>query len=100
MKRVYLILFLFLLAMQVTAYSQENTGLKKEAAITDITPVNSICPVSGEDVDGEITHVHEGKIYALCCKSCLKKFKNDPDKYVSRLSEDGKSIKKTKGVKK
>jgi YHS domain-containing protein len=100
MKRVVLITFLMFLGLQLTTIAQDSAGNKKEAVITAATPVNSICPVSGEDVDGDITHTHKGKIYAVCCKSCLKKFEKNPDKYISRLSDDGKSIKKTKGDKK
>ena len=51
---------------------------------------------SFEEIDSEITATYNGKTYALCCKSCLKKFNKDPEKYVSKLSEDGKSLKKNK----
>jgi YHS domain-containing protein len=57
---------------------------------------NTICPVSTEDIDPEVTYTYKGKTYALCCNNCLKKFKKDPEKYISRLSEDGKSIVKKK----
>lgn len=62
--------------------------------VTDNKPVNSVCPVSGEEIDPEITAVYKDKTYAVCCKSCLKKFNKDPEKYISKLSEDGKSLKK------
>lgn len=69
---------------------------KTEKKVVDSKPVNTVCPVSGEEIDSEITAVYNGKTYALCCKSCLKKFNKDPEKYVSKLSEDGKSLKKNK----
>ncbi len=69
---------------------------KTETKIVDNKPFNSICPVSGEEVDSKITAEYKGKTYALCCKSCLKKFNKDPEKYVSKLSDDGKSFKKNK----
>ena len=69
---------------------------KTEKEIVDNEPVNTFCPVSGEEIDPEITATYNGKTYALCCKSCLKKFNKDPEKYVSKLSEDGKSLKKNK----
>lgn len=74
-----------------------EAGIKLEDTkmqIVDNEPVNTVCPVSGEEIDSEITTIYNGKTYALCCKSCLKKFKKDPEKYVSKLSEDGKSLKK------
>jgi YHS domain-containing protein len=64
--------------------------------VVDPQPVNSVCPVSGEEIDSEITATYNGKTYAVCCKSCLKKFNKDPEKYVAKLSEDGKSLKKIK----
>ena len=67
---------------------------KSKTVVTDNKPVNSVCPVSGEEIDSEITAVYKGKTYAVCCKSCLKKFNKDPEKYISKLSEDGKSLKK------
>ncbi|NWF88575.1 MAG: YHS domain-containing protein [Ignavibacteriaceae bacterium] len=77
----------------------EGTSKKIENNKTQVLenkPINSVCPVSGEEIDPEITAVYKGKTYALCCKSCLKKFNKDPEKYVSKLSEDGKSLKKIK----
>ena len=69
---------------------------KTETKVVDNKPVNTVCPVSGEEIDTDITTVYKEKTYALCCKSCLKKFNKDPEKYVSKLSEDGKSLKKNK----
>jgi YHS domain-containing protein len=93
----FLMIFLF-----STGLAQEEKKLKKDEQVVkvedkvglgDETPVNTICPVSGEDIDGNIFSTYEGKTYALCCKSCLKKFEKDPEKYIERLSEDGKSLK-------
>jgi YHS domain-containing protein len=100
---MFILLLFFSFSFSDVMFAQEKTKENKEttsAKTEDGKPVNSICPVSTEDVDGEITHEYKGKTYALCCKSCLKKFKQDPEKYISRLSEDGKSIKKNKGDKK
>lgn len=63
---------------------------------TDGKPFNTICAVSGEPVDPEFTQTYEGKTYAFCCNNCLKKFKKDPAKYSSRISEDGKTLIKKK----
>jgi YHS domain-containing protein len=86
-------LFLGLASFAVESNAQE-TPKTKTAATEEGAIFNTVCPVSGEEIDEEITHAHEGKTYAVCCNSCLKKFKADPEKYISRLSEDGKSIKK------
>ena len=49
----------------------------------DPRPINTKCPVSGEDIDPKITFVYNGYTYAFCCTDCLKKFKDNPEKYVS-----------------
>ena len=69
---------------------------KTKTVVDPNKPVNTICPVSAEEIDPEITVKYKDKTYAVCCKSCLKKFNKDPEKYVSKLSEDGKSLKKNK----
>ena len=122
MKQLLVIPFSFLLAflLSVNSYSQDKKAdLKKKTETTetkvvekkqDVTkkieqtkmkvvdnkPVNSICPVSGEEIEDGITTTYNGKTYAVCCKSCLKKFNKDPEKYISKLSEDGKSLKENK----
>ena len=48
------------------------------------------CIVSDEKL-GEMgdpyVFVHEGQEIKLCCKSCLKKFNKEPDKYLKKLDE-------------
>jgi YHS domain-containing protein len=103
MRRILFFVFaLFVGTSFVSTVTAQEDG-KKETSETKVTTetstqeskvFNTICPVSSEEADPEITHVVEGKTYAVCCKSCLKKFKADPQKYISKLSEDGKSLKK------
>ena len=58
-----------------------NTGKDLSAKI-----VNTICPVMNEEVDPKVTTVsYKGKVYGFCCKSCIKKFANDPEKYLKKL---------------
>ena len=101
---LFFIMILFLGAgLSFNAYAQEESGgdeakseQKENISTDDGEAFNTVCPVSTEPADPEITHTYEGKTYAVCCNNCLKKFKKDPEKYISRLSEDGKSIKKKK----
>jgi YHS domain-containing protein len=37
---------------------------------------------------------HEGQEFKLCCKSCQKDFKKDPAKYVKKLKDVEKKVKK------
>jgi YHS domain-containing protein len=57
-------------------------GEKKEAEL------NAKCPVTGDDVDKEITETHKGRKIAFCCNDCVKDFKKDPDKFVKKLDEE------------
>ena len=105
---LFLIMILFLGAtFSISSFSQEKSKDEKETqtveqksndktTIDSTKAFNTICPVSTEEVDPEVTYTYKGKTYALCCNNCLKKFKKDPEKYISRLSEDGKSIVKKK----
>jgi YHS domain-containing protein len=55
---------------------------------------NTVCPVMDEEVDNTLPVIeYKGKIIGVCCNVCLKKFKKEPDKYLSRLTPDGKAIK-------
>ncbi len=50
---------------------------------------NTICPVTGEKIE-EGTNVsaeYKGKIYKLCCSGCTEEFKNNPQKYVSKIKD-------------
>ncbi len=48
--------------------------------------VNTACPISGEDVDAEITADLNGAKVALCCKKCQSKF--DAEKHASKVVMD------------
>lgn len=53
--------------------------------------VNTICPVSGDSIDKEIenpvTVIYKGQTIMLCCKTCLRKFKANPEKYAAILNQ-------------
>ena len=108
MKRIFFLVFALMLGVSFSFNTlaqdktedekKENTTVEEKSEdmmdVEEGKPFNTICPVSTEEADPEITYTYKGKTYALCCNNCLKKFKKDPEKYISRLSEDGKSIKK------
>jgi YHS domain-containing protein len=48
-------------------------------------PVNTKCPVSGEDIDLSRTIVYQGKTIAFCCADCEAAFNKDPAKYVAKM---------------
>jgi YHS domain-containing protein len=53
------------------------------------------CVVSGEKLDGEMgkpyVFTHQGREIKLCCKSCLKDFNKEPEKYLKQLDEGEKT---------
>lgn len=58
-------------------------------ASADTYPLKT-CVVSGEELGGmgdPFVHVHEGTTVKFCCKSCLKDFNKDPEKYISMIKE-------------
>lgn len=99
-------LFVFLAILTGCGFAQSNT--KGDTGSTSIVPTdsvkilpagtktawNTVCPVMDEEVDTTLPVIeYKGKIIGVCCNVCLKKFKKEPDKYLSRLTPDGKAIK-------
>jgi len=112
MKNIFLAVLVFLLSMTLISYSQnkkmmdmKNKGDKevvtgkgkmnavKEKVDTTNVVVNTVCPVSGEMLeDNDHNFTYKGKTYGVCCNKCLTKIKKDPEKYISKLTPDGKSL--------
>lgn len=56
------------------------------AAAPTTKPVNTMCAVENDDpIDPNVTTVYNGKVVAFCCKDCVPKFKQDPEKYMKNL---------------
>ncbi|MCF7787721.1 MAG: hypothetical protein K9N47_16445 [Prosthecobacter sp.] len=63
--------------------------LSVSAADTPAYPLKT-CVVSGEKLGGmgkPVAITHEGTEVLLCCKSCIKDFKEDPAKYVKMVKD-------------
>ncbi|MBC8325476.1 MAG: hypothetical protein H8E27_07605 [Verrucomicrobia subdivision 3 bacterium] len=48
------------------------------------------CIVSDNDLKSmgdPVVIVHEGQQIKFCCKPCIKKFKNDPAKFLAKLGQ-------------
>lgn len=63
----------------------KKTAPATQPAAADTKPVNSKCPVSGEDIDAKETIVYKGKTIAFCCADCVAAFNKDPEKYVAKM---------------
>ena len=86
-----LIIALFLIGCGAGSSDSEST----EEAFYPI----DYCIVSGNDFDEEgskmipFTYIHEGITIKFCCKPCLPKFKENPEKYLVILEEELESLK-------
>lgn len=48
------------------------------------------CLVTGDDLDEmdeRVSTVYDGQVFEFCCKPCLKKFHQNPGKYVKLLAK-------------
>lgn len=60
--------------------SQSSTSNKKEVT----KGADLVCVVSGEEADPELKTEYKGETYYFCCKKCMKKFKDNPEKYIKK----------------
>lgn len=80
---------------EIVKQTEKQDVVKKNVKDTVKMANNKVCPVSGEKLeDNDITYTYKGVAYGVCCKKCLAKVEKDPEKYISRLAADGKSLKK------
>ena len=65
-------------------------------AADPVKPVNTVCPVSGHDVDPAIAPIvgkdKDGKTVeiGMCCNKCAAKVKANPDKYAAAAEANKK----------
>ena len=54
------------------------------------------CPImDGNKINKNIYVDHNGKRVYFCCRACVARFKEDPDKYVKQLEDEGITLDKT-----
>jgi YHS domain-containing protein len=91
----FLIPALIASAIATSAFASDP-GAEKPVASAKTEAVNTVCPVSGDKVGGDMgkpVYVeYKGQKYAFCCKDCAKDFKKNPDKYAA-LAEKNRSVK-------
>lgn len=59
----------------------------EEKAKEDTYPLTT-CVVSGDklgEMGDPVVYTHEGREIRFCCKSCIKDFEKNPDKYLAKL---------------
>lgn len=68
---------------QTEQTSKQTTSTKKsDTQVKKSENENLVCIVSGEEADPNLKMEYNGKTYYFCCKKCIKKFKENPAKYI------------------
>lgn len=69
--------------MQMEQTSKQSSNDKKsEPQVNKSDKESLVCIVSGEEADPNLKLEYKGKTYYFCCKKCVKKFKDNPEKYI------------------
>jgi len=92
-------------SVYMAGFSPQARGLDDECCVVEPTEVkttpvaidmtgktdmkNTKCIVLGDDVGTSKNMVeYQGKVYHICCDSCIATFNKDPEKYVKALEAD------------
>ena len=73
----------------VIAYAMASGGFSQAA---EATREQTLCPVMGREIDKDYYVDYEGKRVYFCCQSCVETFKNNPEKYMQKLKDQGISL--------
>ncbi len=75
--------------LSADARPPEETAQKKQEGA-----IKALCPVMGNPVSFTVsTMTEEGPIY-FCCPMCIKKVKDDPEKYAEKVAEQRQALAK------
>ncbi len=78
MKKLTLILLIFLLSFSAFVFAEE----------TDLKP-QTVCPVMGGKIDKDVYVDYQGQRIYFCCPSCKEAFMKEPERYMKKLSDNG-----------
>jgi hypothetical protein len=85
---VTIALFAGALSFVVTGCSTEGHGHSNHMEAASGSYPLTKCVVSGDDLgDKPYVFVRNGQQVKLCCKDCLAKFNEAPEKYLAKLNE-------------
>ena len=59
---------------------------------TSVAKDQTTCPVMGGLINKSIYADYQGSRVYFCCPPCLREVKEDPDKYVKKLKEQGVTL--------
>jgi YHS domain-containing protein/mono/diheme cytochrome c family protein len=66
-------------------YDADPNAEAGEGSVVSLTPINSVCPVSGSSVDPRYSVVFDGRVIGFCCPNCPKTFWDDPQAFLAKL---------------
>jgi YHS domain-containing protein len=68
--------------------ASSETVAKKAAEVTSTEAEQTTCPVmDGNPINKDLFTEYKGKKVYFCCPGCETKFKEDPEKYISKLPQ-------------
>jgi len=59
----------------------------KAAAMVEQSAEQTNCPIMGLAVDKSVYTEYKGKKVYFCCAGCIDKFRENPERYVSKLPQ-------------
>jgi YHS domain-containing protein len=60
----------------------------------------TVCPVLGGNIDKQVYVDYQGKRIYFCCQGCDAEFQKDPEKYMTKIQEQGITLEKCPEAKK
>lgn len=82
MKKILMLILGLVLALSLI-------GAGFAAAAPAKSQTQAVCPVLGGKVNKAIYADYQGKRIYFCCSGCIEQFKNNPEKYLKKLEEQG-----------
>ena len=64
--------------------SKKQSAVEKDTQSSG-TKLQTSCPVMGGNIEKTIFADHKGKRVYFCCKMCIAKFEEEPEKYMEKM---------------
>jgi YHS domain-containing protein len=86
-----------ILALTLTAFAAGSLWAADAKAPAETKPASQAatqtkCPVLAGDINKQVYADYKGKRIYFCCAGCDAQFKQDPEKYMKMLKEQGVTL--------
>jgi YHS domain-containing protein len=85
-----------ILALILTAFAAGSLWAADPKPAAEAT-TQAKCPVLAGDINKQVYADYKGKRIYFCCKGCDAQFKQDPEKYMKKLKEQGVTLEPAPG---